>query len=292
MKQILFAHVNGKEIFGEDIIRARNRILSEHEHNPSFARIPNDNNLAFLNTEALQKLIEINALLALAKFEGLTITDEEISTAIFELRSQYQDEAEWESVLHDLGISDKNLREDIYSDLLIDKLIQSKLDYVDAPSEESIEEFYQQNLEFMKLPNIYTFIELEIPSQEQLSLAAQILSHQDSHTISIEAAQHKFHFVLNDHIPFNKLPDPLQSILEDLEEGKIGTLATDDSSIILIKLLQKISGKVLNLEDAAEGLKEYLKIQQNQSLLDTLIEDSIERCDIIYHHTELLKDLK
>jgi len=291
MNKTLFATVNGKEILGEDILQAKARILAEHTDNSTFVNTPNEDNSVYLNTEALQKLIEINSLIALAKFEGITVDDEELTEIIYELRSHYKEESDWQYILQSLGMDNKNLRYNTYCDLMIDKLLRSRFECSEEPSDNSIQEYYNKNIEFMKSPNIYTFIELEIPNQEKLPLAVNILSYNDSKIISKEAISNNFQFVLNDSIPFNKLPEPLQAILEDLEINKIGTLPTEEEAIILVKLLQKIKGKVLEFEEVFSGLKEYLKIQQQKGLMDNLTEDSMDKCDIIYHNTDLLKEL-
>ena len=291
MKQTLFATVNGQQILGEAILNSRKRILSEQPEKPDFVQEPNENNNSFLNAEALQKLIDMHSLVALAKFEGIVIEDEEISDTIYKLRSSYEDEIEWDLSLEELGIDDRNIRQIFYFDLMVDRLINSHLQHFEDPNDDSAEEFYYQNQESMKIPDSYTFIEIEAPNADRLKLAATILSQNDTASIVKEAEKYSLPVTVNEEIPKNKLPEPLQEMLTDLEENKIGTIPSEDDTIVLIKLLRKYTGETLSLEKALPGLVEYLKFQQYANVLDDLTITAIDKCEIVYHNTELLKKL-
>ncbi|MDK2818826.1 MAG: hypothetical protein KFW21_05200 [Spirochaetota bacterium] len=291
MKETLFATVNNQQILGEAILNCRKRILSEQPEKPNFAQDPNDNNNSFLNAEALQKLIDMHSLVSLAKFEGITVEDEEISDTIYKLRSAYEDEIEWELSLDDLGITNSNIRETFYFDMMVDRLIKSHLQHFDDPNDDSAEEFYYQNQESMKIPDSYTFIEIEVPNTDRLKLAVTIVSQNDTASIVKEAEKYALPISVNEEIPKHKLPESLQEMLADLEENKIGTIPAEDDTIVLIKLLRKYTGEVLTLEKSLPGLVEYLKFQQYKNLLDDLTIEAIEKCDIVYHNPELLKKL-
>lgn len=290
MKKTVFATVNGQEITGYQIIRAKKRLLLENEEQ-SFVYKESDDNKGFLNTEALQKLIEIHALTALARFEGIEADEEEISKIIYELKTQYSDEFEWESNLHDLGLDVINLRDDIRNDILIDMLLYSRLTNVEEPNEENAKDFYQKNIQFMKHPSVYTFLEIEAPSKNELPKVAALLKLDDTSTIMTEASKDNLPCCLNEEIPKNKLPEELQSVLEDLEKDQIGSMPADDGSIVLIKLIKKNSEKDISEEEALPGLIEYLKIQQQSNMFDDLVIEALEKCEITYQNTELLKNL-
>lgn len=291
MKSTIFARINGTAIKGEDILRGVKRLLAEYEDTDSFALTPNGDNQAFLYAEALQKLIERQALLKMAAFEGIEAEEEVVNRSLFELRDNCQDEAEWESLLHDMNLEDYQLREELIKDITIDNLLFSRLQHVEEPDDEAAEAFYHRNKESMILPDIFSFIEVEAPSQGKLQEAALILNAQETAMILNEAERLGFRCVLSDNIPKNQLPEPLQAALSDLEPGKIGSLPADDGTIILIKLLSKVPGKILSLEDALPGLKEYLAMMQQKALMDALIEEALEKCDIEYLNAKLLKDL-
>lgn len=293
MRDIVFATVNGKKIIGQDILACRKRIASESQvEDQNFASTPNEENNSYLNAEALQRLITYNALVALAKFQGVEVSEDDISQAIYELRNSYEDEIEWETSLDDLGIDDRNMRDVFYIDMMIDRLLQSNLEHFDEPDNHKAEEFYHQNQESMKIADTYTFIEIEVSDTSYFKLAATILSQSDTDSILKEAKNHHLEATLNDDIPFQQLPEPLQEAFKDLQEQKIGTIPLDEGTIVFVKLLRKIEGKKIALEDAIPGLIEYLKYQQYSDVLDELSEKAIENCDIEYKNAEFLKELK
>ncbi|MGL4394289.1 MAG: peptidyl-prolyl cis-trans isomerase [Brevinema sp.] len=291
MKKTVFATVNGKEITGQQIIRAKKRILVDNEDKDSFVYKESNENNTFLNSEALQKLIEIQALTALARFEGLQVDEDEISRIIYELKMEYTDEFEWESNLDVLGLDDENLRDDISNDLLVDMLVSSRIEDLDHLDEDAARNFYHENIQFMKHPSVFTFLEIEVPSQEKLQEAAVLLSGSDTAAIMQNAPHYQLQACLNEEIPFNKLPEPLQDMLADLEENKIGSLPTDDGEIVLIKLIKKYDEKTIPEEEAIPGLIEYLKATEEAKVLDSLIEEALEKCEIVYLNTDLLKTL-
>lgn len=291
MKDTIFAKVNGTPVTGRDILRGVKRLLAEYEETDSFAMTPNADNQAFLNAEALQKLIERQALLKMAAFEGVEADDEEVNRSLFELRDNCRDEAEWETLLHDMNLEDHQLREELLRDLIIENLLFSRLQHVEEPGDEAAEAFYHQNKESMTLPENFSFVEVEVPSQERLQEVALVLNAQEATAIMHEAECLGLRCSLSDDIPKNQLPDPLQTVLSDLYPGKIGSLPTDDGTIILIKLLAKTPGKTLSLEEALPGLREYLAVMQKKALMDALVEEALEKCEILYLNAELLKDL-
>ncbi|MGL4389000.1 MAG: hypothetical protein ACRCTJ_06390 [Brevinema sp.] len=291
MKKTIFATINGKEITGQQIIRAKKRLLIEHKDKESFVYKESDDNSAYLNSEALQKIVEIQALTALAKFEGLKADEEEVSRIIYELKMEYTDEVEWESNLDLLELDDSNLREDIKNDLLVDMLISSRIEDSENLGENAARTFYHENIQFMKHPSVLTFLEIEVPSKEELQQAVSLLNEGEITTIMQNASQYNLQACLNEEIPINKLPEPLQDMLSDLEENKVGFLPTDDGPIVLVKLLKKYEEKMIAEDEAIPGLIEYLTAAEESRILDILIKESLEKCDIVYLNAELLKTL-
>ncbi len=195
MRETVFATVNGKDILGLDIINTRKRIENENTEESGFAYIPNEENNSYLNAEALMQIIVRQCLLALAKFEGVEVSDEDISKAVYELRDGYGDEAEWISALDDLGLDDKNIREVFYQDMMIEGLLESHLEHFEAPDNNKAAEFYKQNIDSMNLPSKYTFLEIEVKDSSQLKTAAEILSKGDTAYVLSEAEKYGLIFI-------------------------------------------------------------------------------------------------
>ncbi len=144
----------------------------------------------------------------------------------------------------------------------------------------------------MNLPSKYTFLEIEVKDSSQLKTAAEILSKGDTAYVLSEAEKYGLTAVLNEDISTNQLPEALKEVFKDLQEQKIGTIPLEDDTMVLVKLLNKIPEKKLSFEEAAPGLIEYLNYQQQKDLLDELTEQAVEKCEVVYHNAELLKNLK
>ncbi|MGL5721810.1 MAG: peptidyl-prolyl cis-trans isomerase [Brevinema sp.] len=290
MKNTLFAEVSGTPILGADVSRSVKRILTERENDPHYADIPNDDNVAYINAEGLQQAIERIALKIMAQSEGFTIDDDTVSTAIFELRTQYEDDNDWEILLDDLGLEDSTLRGELHTDLIVEALFASRIEALAEPGDEEAKEYYRHNKDSMQVPARYTFIEMEVSTNARE--AAAVLAQEDGAKIMSLAKERGLKCSHSESMSKLDLPESLQNVLSDLPEGKIASLPADDGTVVLVKLLKKIEGRVMEVDEVLPGLKEYLQVMQHKALYDVLVEEALDKANIIYHNADLLKNLK
>lgn len=288
MKNTLFAEVNGSPIRGSDVLCSVRRILSEQDEE-SYASSPNPENSAYINAEGLQQYIERLALRDAAKAEGFIIDEDSISAAIYDLRSSCEDEGEFQTLIHGLGLEISSLRREIEIDLYVEALFNSRLGGVNEPGEEEAREFYSFNKEAMKVPETYTFIEIE--AEDNAREAAAVLGMEDGAKIMTEAKKRGIKCSFSEEMKSQELPEALQNVLSDLEVGKIASLPTDEGTVMLIKLLKKTESRLMSEEETLEGLKEYLTVMQHKALADILVEEALEKAEVIYHNADLLKKL-
>lgn len=289
MQDTLFAEVNGIPITGADVKRSVKRLLNEKEESRDYVNIPNEANGGYINAEGLQHYIERIALAAAAADEGFVIDDDAINTAIYDLRTKCEDEAEWESLLNDMGLEDTDLRKELSIDMAVEAMFSSRLEAVLEPSDEDAQNYYALNKESMIIPADYTF--LEIDASGRLQEAAALMAQNEGAKIQNDAKTRGLVCSLSENMPAKDLPEALQNILSELPEGKVASMPTDDGSIVLIKLLKKTESRQMAQEEVLPGLKEYLKVMQHKALADVLIEESLEKAKIIYHNTDLLKKI-
>ncbi|MGL5255136.1 MAG: peptidyl-prolyl cis-trans isomerase [Brevinema sp.] len=290
MKNTLFAEVSGTPILGTDVVRSVKRFLTERENDPHYADIPNDENIAYINAEGLQRAIDRIALKLVAQSEGFIIDDETVSAAIFELRTQYEDDNDWEILLDDLGLEDSTLRSELHTDLMVEALFTSRVEALNAPGDEEAKEYYQHNKESMQIPDKYTFIEMEV--SENAREAAAVLAEVDGAKIMSLAKERGLKCSFSENMSKIELPEALQNVLSDLPEGKIASLPADDGTVVLVKLLKKNEGRIMEAEEVLPGLKEYLTVMQHKALYDVLVEEALDKATIVYHNADLLKNLK
>lgn len=117
---------------------------------PASRGVPEDS----LRKMALESLIETNLMLARAKAESLTVTDQEVETrlnaSIENMRAQFPNEEAFQAQLKEEGLTlaqlkDKH-RRDARSQLLIQKLIDRNLrTKVPEPSTKELEKFYESH---------------------------------------------------------------------------------------------------------------------------------------------------
>lgn len=290
-KNTIFATINEKDICGIDILRVRNRILIENESTDSFVYKENSDNTHFLNTESLQKLIEVQALVNMSREQNCMASENEVSEAIFGARSDFENEDAWEASLMELSLDSHSIREHFFYDISINKLLDKHFEELTDADEETIKSFYDNNLDSMKTRSIYTFIEIEVTSKESIREMIEILSGSDVTKIAQKSQELSMPFKLNEMLPEGELPEPLQEVCRDLEIGKIGTLPLEEGSFVLIKILQKTPEKLLSLEEATPGLQEYIKLSKHKEIMDSLVDVAIQNSNISYQNLSLLKEL-
>jgi parvulin-like peptidyl-prolyl isomerase len=136
------ATVNGKEIYLSDVDRLINQQTQGQQLPPL--------QLAAARLQALDNLIQREAVYLRAEKEKTVPTDEEITTTIKNQKSQMTD-AEWQKFLKDNNVTEEQLRDEARKDLAISNL-QKKLFGNIQIREQEITDFYNNNREQFNSP--------------------------------------------------------------------------------------------------------------------------------------------
>jgi len=134
------ATVNGKEITLNDVDRVINQKLQEQGATPQQLSTADH---AAARLQALDGLIQREALMLKAEQEKTVPTDDELNTAINSQKSQMTAE-EWQKFLSDNKLTDEKIREEARKDLAIKKL-QDKLFGQITIRDQEISNYYTTN---------------------------------------------------------------------------------------------------------------------------------------------------
>ncbi|MBN1878564.1 peptidylprolyl isomerase [bacterium] len=102
--------------------------------------------------QAIQNLINTELLVEEALRRGLTISEEEVDMQINGLRAAYESMETYSLELEIRALTDEELTEEARRGLLVEKLLDQELQIIQSPSDEEIEEFYNQNKEVLRRP--------------------------------------------------------------------------------------------------------------------------------------------
>jgi peptidyl-prolyl cis-trans isomerase SurA len=131
------ATVNGKEIYLSDVDRLINQQTQGQKLSPT--------QLAAARLQALENLIQREAVVLRAEKEKTVPSDDEVTTAVNNQKSQMTAE-EWEKFLKDNNLTEQQLRDEARKDLSINKL-QDKLFGKITIRDQEVVDFYNNNPE-------------------------------------------------------------------------------------------------------------------------------------------------
>lgn len=282
----VIAKVNGQVITDQMLEKALARYLIqlEEEENPNFE--PNDTNLKFLRAEVLQFLIERMLLLQLASKENIRVEITEAKERIEGLKSEFETDREWEDNLMILKSNPQDLAEELQEDLTLERLLNSHYEKEIDVSEANLKQYYNENQSRMREPDLYTFYQVLSETPDRLKLAhtvlAQNLSKTDTEKQLKRIGMNLQHFT---DLPEYKIPEEVLNVLRDLPVEKLGTMILGEKSMLLLKLIKKIEGRLLRFEDIKEQLQYSILESGKKQVYSELVEQESSQATIEYVDT-------
>lgn len=157
----LAATVNSKEIKMNEVARLLNQQIQGRENQLS------DLELATARLQILENLINQEVLFQRAEKENLLPKDEEVATALQQLKQQAKmTEEQYQAKLKEQGQTEEVLREDVRRQLALQKLQEKAASNVGTVSEREVEAFYNANKAQFVNPRGVTLAAIVIDPQD------------------------------------------------------------------------------------------------------------------------------
>ncbi|HST52696.1 MAG TPA: SurA N-terminal domain-containing protein [Pyrinomonadaceae bacterium] len=293
------ATVNGKDILLSDVDRIINQQTQGQQLSPT--------QLAAARLQALDSLVQREALVLRAEKEKTVPTDDEVTTAINSQKMQMTAE-EWEKFLKENNLTEQQLRDEAKKDLAINKL-QEKLFGKITIREQEITDSYNSNPAQYVNPRGVALSDIvadprdsgglfknDAKSEAEAalkinSIEAQLKTGADFATVARENSEDQssvrggdIGFANEDDLKQNNFPpDLVNRLFNTMKVGDITEpIHFPDGRWIIFKLTNRqLENKPLKLEDVHDQIKQAL-INQRQSILkDALISNAMSDVTVV-----------
>ncbi len=280
---VAWAEVDGQPIFRDQVEKIyRSRVSS------SGAAADKEEVLSY-ELNILDELINNQILLAHAAHSGITVSEAEVDTKVSQLQSPYSQE-EFQQKLKQRGMDESDLREEVRTTLMVNKLITKDIDSRISVSPEEIAAYYGRNKSAFNVPETeYHLAQIEVTSRPDsdvrnlknddaktpqaaerkiMALYAQLHSGADFSTVAQEYSEDPTTTSTGGDmgfIPASGLDanPTLKKIVLSLKVGEIsGIIKTKDAYHII---------KLLGIEQAGQGELSDPKVQS--SIRKTLVNE-------------------
>jgi hypothetical protein len=286
----IIARVNGEDIDSKMLDGAVSRYIVQLEEDESSNFEPTPQGMKYIRAEALRYLIERVALLQAAKSEGFSVSRDETDKRMRQIRAKFDTDADYENNLLILGVDSKNAADEIARDMLLEKYLDKVYRENIELSEEALERYFEENKSRLKQPDLYSFYEVMVSSPAQVNTAALIFTNsKDVGEIEEKISAIDAEFRHEADLPGHQLPEEVYNVLSDLEEGKIGTMVIDETSIMVYKLLRRVKGKTFAFREIKESLRNYMSESGRKEVYSDLVNKLMETAKIEYINVEYLE---
>lgn len=136
------AKVGGQEITKQELQQAEAQILAGQQMDPSSL---DAQTMEQIRVQALDGIISNNLLKQIASEADINVEAEAIDAQINNIKAQFTEEGQFESMLQQQNLTQEQLRELVSKDLEVQKYLEQTLGLLDiSTSEEEISQFYQE----------------------------------------------------------------------------------------------------------------------------------------------------
>ena len=154
------ARVNGIDVTSEELDKEFESRVQGADPAPSEEEIDD------LKLQLLSELINNTVLLQLAADAALTATDAEVDVRFNEFKSQFTEER-FQEVLDEQKLTTPDLREEMRTQLTIEKLVNKEITSKISVTEVEIEDFFNKNKESFNLPETFRLAHVLITPVEE-----------------------------------------------------------------------------------------------------------------------------
>jgi parvulin-like peptidyl-prolyl isomerase len=241
----------------------------------------------------MQEWLDTNLLAAEAQSEGITVTEEEITAQEEELKKASKVTFEVDQALARLGLSKGEYRAQLRDAILGDKLIRRRFSVY--YSEKDLEEIYKANpAAFQRPPRVraaHVFCPLKgtesvgekVIRMDFLEQATKELKKGKDPLDIIKNADPSLGLIGGDLgwlYPFNRLPNPVNSLVFDLKVKSVSDVIETEYGYYLIRIEEKQPLQGRNYEEARDAVMDTALDEVRKKVLDVAIRTHKVRINI------------
>ena len=234
-----------------------------------------------LREEVLNQLIEKKLLLQDAKRQSIQVTQEELDSAIEQIRGEYP-EKEFTELLKSGGLTVERWRQDITENLLIDKLISTMISSKLKTSEEEIKTYYEKHhAEFEKKEEVRARQIVLATAEEAKNIHEQLLNGADFVKLATEKSISPDKATGGDLGYFVKGQMPEEfDIVFTLKANSISPVVKSPYGYHIFKVEEKHPPRFQSIGEVREMIHQQLASEQEEQLRSAWIKELKAKADI------------
>lgn len=291
----VLVRVDGVDITQEELVGEMNMMMGRMQGQ----QIPPEQ-MAQLQEQMAQGIMENlivrRLLLNQVEKDAVQVEEEEIDSLIAMYRQQMPGDTSLEEQLAQMNMSEDQFRDNVRSELRVNKMLEEKVAHVGEPSAEEVEAFHTAHLdEYFSVPasvrarHILITVEedaadaeLAAAREQAENLRAQLLDGADFSELAMEHSDCPSGQRGGDLGQFGRgqMVPAFEEAAFAQEIGAIGEVVESDFGFHIIKVDEQIEAGIQPLEEAADQIAQFLQSQAREDALRAYVEQLREDADI------------
>ncbi|MFH2000262.1 MAG: peptidylprolyl isomerase [Planctomycetota bacterium] len=289
------ATVNGTEITASEVDGELRNILTNYRNKIAPEQL--QTMIPMLKQKALEQLVNMKLLTDQVVKDGISIDESLLDEKFAEIASQFPDPEEFDTQLAMAGLTKEKLRSEIDMNLKIDKLLEEKMMVESQVSDETVSEYYTQNMESFQRPEEVKASHILIAKkQEDTEETKQEKKDKlsDLRKQIVDGADFAELASVNSDCPSKSQGGDLGFFTRErmapsfaeaafsLEKGGLSEIVETQFGYHLIQTTDKHEAGVVLLEEVKENIKKYLNMQNEQDAFKKYIKELNAGSEITY----------
>jgi peptidyl-prolyl cis-trans isomerase C len=295
----MVARVNGEEIREGDVTREVAHLAAVM--GPSAAQAQTDPaQMAQLRSNAIQNLVDRSLLLARAKEENLTPTDDEVMGELEKVRSQYADTSAFTAKLASLSMTEADVQNELRMNLCLRRLVEKSAASLPAATAEEAEKYYRENPTQFESPEEIRASHILVRAAETDPADARAAAKTKAEGLAAQArggADFGEMAKANSGDPGSaanggdlgyfargRMVPPFEQAAFALKVGEVSGVVETPYGYHIIKVTDRREARTLPLDEVRDKIVQYLERTRGDRAIRTILDEArakakIERLD-------------
>jgi peptidyl-prolyl cis-trans isomerase C len=256
-----------------------------------------------LDQRVIQNMIIETLLTKAVNAQQITVTKDEVNQVIAQLKTSLPPSTDFKTYLEDLGFSENDLVQAISKDLKIKKLLEAQVAGASAPTDEEIQQFYDENSDQFKTPDGMEVRHIliavatdddEAKSKEKLAKAENIrlrLLEKNEDFAAIATAESDCPSKAKGGnigvVTRGRTVKPFEDAVYTQKVGEIGPVVKTQFGYHIIQVMNLQKAGTVSLAEAKPSISDHLASKQKEEMLKAYIASLKSKAKIVYHDKAL-----
>ena len=278
------ATVNGEEILEAEVDAELERV---EKANPGI--FEGDEGATRRESERLRIIdifVQQRIIIQDAIAQGLTVTDDEVSTDFEALKAAYQTPEAWDAALKDANYTEDVLRKVIHDQALVQKLAEkvAESDLAAEPSDEEVQAYYEQNQIMFSTPAERLGRPLLVADEAAARTALErVRGGEDFATVAGEGSEGPGSKSTGGDLGWsdgNSFVEGFRETYQTLPVGEISDLVKTDFGYHIIQILEEREASVMPIDNVREQIVQDIRNTNANATFEAYIDELEAKAEI------------